>query len=249
MLRSDLCDYSDAYIVVKGKFFVADPDNDAYDKKLAFKNTPPFNSWITKINNTLINNVKDLVIVMPKYNLTEYCKIYRKMTGSLWNYYRDEPNLCAENNIDYSIKDSKSFNYKTSITGKLECDDVEKDDVKIVVLLKYLSNSWRTLGMPLISCEVSLALTGSESCVLTSKVTREANPDADAAVDEINNPTGKTFKIKDTKLYVSVVTLSAENDNKLLQQLKTRFERTISWNKYRSEMSNKTKNNNLNYLI
>ena len=64
-----------------------------------------------------------------------------------------------------------------------------------------------------------------------------------------DSPESATFKIKDYKLYVPVVTLSAENDNKHLQQLKTGFQRTIKWNKYRSEMSNQTKNNNLNYLI
>ena len=115
--------------------------------------------------------------------------------------------------------------------------------------LKYLSNFWRTLDISLINCEVSLTLTWSEKCVITSKATREADPDADPAVDEINNPTNATFKIKDTKLYVPVVTLSAENDNKLLRQLKTGFKRTIKLNRYRSEMSNQTNNNNLNYLI
>ena len=65
-----------------------------------------------------------------------------------------------------------------------------------------------------------MTLTWSENCVITSKATREADPDADPAVDQINNPTGATFKIKDTKLYVPLVTLSAENDNKLLEQLK-----------------------------
>ena len=74
------------------------------------------------------------------YNLLEYSKNYRKTTGSLWNYYRDEPNSGAVGKINYSIKDSKPFNYKTSITGKLEGNNVEKDDVEIVVPLKYLSN-------------------------------------------------------------------------------------------------------------
>ena len=82
MLRSDLCDYSDAYIVVKGKITVTNPNNNAYDKKLAFKNNAPFRSRISKINNT---------------------------TGSLWNYYREEPNSGAVGNINYSIKNSKSF--------------------------------------------------------------------------------------------------------------------------------------------
>ena len=88
-----------------------------------------------------------------------------------------------------------------------------------------------------------------KSCVLTSKATRDDDPDADPAADEINNPTNATFKITDCKLYVPVVTLLAENDNKLLEQLKTGYKRTIKWNKYRFEMYNQTKNNNLNYLI
>ena len=91
-----------------------------------------------------------------------------------------------------------------------------------------------------------LTLTWSEKCVITSKATREADPDADPAVDEINNPTSASFKITDFTLHV---TLLAENDNKMLEQLKTGFKRTIKWNKYRSEISNETRNNNLNYLI
>ena len=109
----------------------------------------------------------------------------------------------------------------------MEDSNKAKENVEIVVLLKYLNNFWRRLDMPLINCEVSLILTWSKTCVLTSKATRNV-----ARVDSINNPTGATFKIKDKKLYVPVVTLSAENDNKLLEQLKTGFKRTIKWNKY-----------------
>ena len=96
-----------------------------------------------------------------------------------------------------------------------------------------------------------MTLTSSENCVITGKATREADPDGDPAVAGINNPTNATFKIKDTKLYVPVVTLSAKNDRTkmILEQLKTGFKRKVKWNKYRSEMSNQTKNNNLNYLI
>ena len=86
--------------------------------------------------------------------------------------------------------------------------------------LKYLSNCFRTLNIPLINSEIDLILTWSENCVLTSKETR----DADLA---INNPTNGTFKITDTKLYVPVVTLSTENDKTLLEQLRTGFKRTI----------------------
>ena len=231
MLKSDLCDYSDAYIVVKGKITVANPNNNAYDKKLAFKNNAPFTSCISKINNTLIDNAKDLDVVMPMYNLLEYSKNYRKTTGSLLNCYRDEPNSGAVGNINYSIKNSKSFDYKSSITGKLESNNVGKGDVETVVPLKYLSNFWRTLNTPSINCEVSLTLTWSENCVITSKATREADLDVDPAVAGINNPTNAVFKITDCKLYVPVVTLSAENVNKLLEQLKTGFKRTIKWNK------------------
>ena len=115
--------------------------------------------------------------------------------------------------------------------------------------LKYLSNFWITLDIPSINCEVSLALTWSENCVMTSEATRKADPDANPAADEIDNPKNATFKIKDTKLYIPVVTLSAGNDNKLLGQFKTGFKRKIKLNKYRSEISNQTRNNNLNYLI
>ena len=78
MLRSDLSDYSDAYIVVKRTITVTDPDNDAYDKELTLKNNAPFVSCILKLNNTLIDNSEDLDIVMPMYNLLEYSKNYKK---------------------------------------------------------------------------------------------------------------------------------------------------------------------------
>ena len=249
MLRSDLCDYSDTYIFVKGNITVTNANNNAYDKKLALKNNAPFLNCISKINKTLIDNAEDLDIVMPMYNLIEYSKNYGKTTRNLWNYYRDESNSGAVGNINYFIKDSKSFDYKTSITGELEGNNVEKVDVEITVPLKYLSNSWRTLDIPLINCEVSLTLIWSENCVLTSKAKRDADSHADLPVAGINNATSASFKTKDTKLYVPVVTLSAKNDNKILEQLKTGFKRTIAWNKDRSEMSSQTKNNNVNYLI
>ena len=98
MLRSDSCNFSDVYIVVKGTIAVTNPDNDAYDKKLALKNSAPFVSYISKINNTLIDNAEDLDVVMPMYNLLEYSKNYSKTTGSFWNYNKDEPNNRADNN-------------------------------------------------------------------------------------------------------------------------------------------------------
>ena len=128
-------------------------------------------------------------------------------------------------------------------------DNLTKNKVKIVVPLKYLSNFWRHLDIPLINCEVELILTWFKNCVLIDKSTREAIYGANPVVYEINNPEDATFTITDVKLFVPVVTLSKENDIKLLEQLKTGFKRTIKWNKYRSQMSIQPKNNNLNYLI
>ena len=133
MLRLDLCDYSDPYIIVKGnitvtkKIFTADgfeaPNNTADnvtatnttndnafgEKKLVFKNNAPLINCVSKINRVKIDNAEDLDVVMPIYNLLEYSKNCRKATGSLWNYYRDEPNGGVNDGIDYSILGSKSF--------------------------------------------------------------------------------------------------------------------------------------------
>ena len=89
ILRSDLCDYSDAYIIVKGDITVTNPNNTKRKKALAFKNNAPFINCISKINGIKIDNAEDLDVVMPMYNLLEYSKNYRKTTGRLWNYYRD----------------------------------------------------------------------------------------------------------------------------------------------------------------
>ena len=96
--------------------------------------------------------------------------------------------------------------------------------------MKQFSKNTRLLTIPLTNCEINLILTWSDNCVIASKATR----DADLAVAAVTNPKIATFKITDTKLDVPVVTLSTENDNKLLEQLKTGFKRTIKRNKYRS---------------
>ena len=138
MLQSDLCDYSDAYIVVKGTINVTDPNNNAYDKKSTFKNNVSFISCISKINYTFIDNTEDLDIVMSVYNLIEYSKNYLKTTGSFWNCYRNEPNSGAVGDINYSVRGSKSFDYKTSITGRLEG--------KIKTYWQFLENSRYTIN-------------------------------------------------------------------------------------------------------
>ena len=125
----------------------------------------------SKINNVLIVNGEELDIVTTMYNLIEYSKNYSKTSGSLWNNYRDElTNDTNDNNsFNKNVVNSKSFKYKTSIIGSTYNVDENNDayvankastkDVETVVQLKHLSNSWRTLNMSLISCEVSLTLT------------------------------------------------------------------------------------------
>ena len=131
MLRSDLCDYSDAYVWVKGKITVTNPNDKAnFDKDLTLINNAPFVSCISKINNELVENAEDLDIVMPMYNLLEYSKNYEKASGFLFNYYRDEPSELiigdGDNAINISIRNSKSFDYKTEITGSLDGSEDEK---------------------------------------------------------------------------------------------------------------------------
>ena len=192
---------------------------------------------------------------MPMYNLLEYSKNYEKTSGSLFNYYRDEPKEHTigdgNNAINISIRNSESFDHKTKIVGSLAAGELEKDDVEIAIPLKYLGNFCRRLDIPLINCEITLILSWSEKYVLVGKALRNApDPQPNPPIAAINSPTDEKFEITDCKLYVPVVTLSVENDNKLLEQLKSGFRITIiKWNKYMSQMSNQNKNNNLNYLI
>ena len=168
MLRSDLCDYSDAYIAVKRRISVAGTNaNNRRKKKPTFKNNTPFRSCISKINNTFVNNAEDLDIVMPVYNLLEYKDNYSIISGSLWNYCRDEVNDAANENknngaINFRIKNdktttSKSSEYKTKLMRSTP-DSASGLNVEVVVPLEYLSNFWRSLDLPLINCEVEVAM-------------------------------------------------------------------------------------------
>ena len=148
MLRSDICDYSSAYIVVKGTI-TAEGDNNANkrNKNLAFKNDAPFIDCISKFNGIKTDNAEDLDVAISMYNLLEYSNNYRKTTGTLWNYYRDEPSNPLSSN-------SGSFKYKTSIEGKTPENNDSLTNVNVVIPLKYLSNFWKSLDIPLVNCEV-----------------------------------------------------------------------------------------------
>ena len=266
MLRSSLCDYSDAYILAKGTVTVTAPGanndaNDTRDKRnrpLILKNNAPFVSCITRINGKLIEDADDLDIVMPMYNLLEYSKNYRKTIGSLYNYYRDE--LTNDNNdssANINVVNSEAFKYKNKITGKTynvnagaDGYDVNKNGtrkVELAIPLKYLGNFWRAISIPLISCEVFLELKWNKNCAVTSLERRQV--DAGPPIVRDNAPMGATFAIIDCKLYVPVVTLSKDDEIKLLTSLKSGFKREIIWNKYRSQRTTEEVNNNLNILI
>ena len=150
----------------------------------------------------------------------------------MFNYYRDEPNEitigAGYNAINISIRYSKSFDYNNKITGSLDVGEDVKEDVEIAIPLKYLGNFWRILDIPLINCEITLVLSWYKECLLVGRAFR--GPPA-AVANRINSPTSAKFEITDCKLYVPVVTLSAENDNKLLEQLKSGFRRSMKWNK------------------
>ena len=283
MLRSNLCDYSDAYILVKGTIRVNGIVNGVKNeilrrnRLLILTNNAPFVSCMTKINNEFIEDADDFDIVMPMYNLLEYSKNYRKTIGSLYNYYRDE--LSDDNNPNNfpntNVVNSNTFKYKNKITGNTynvadgaaghNANRVRKQDVELAIPLKYLGNFWRALNIPLISFEVFLKLKLKKNCVITSLEQRQV----DAGPPVVNGTTtGATVAINDCKLYVPVVTLSKDDEIRLLTNLKSRFTREIIWNKYRSQINLKSRftreiiwnkyrsqmtieaiNNNLNILI
>ena len=144
------------------------------------------------------------------YNLIEYSDNYSDTSGSLWNFKRDK----IINNADVTNdNNSPSFKYKASIIGNTENNGI-KTEVKIAIPLKYLINFWRSLEMPLVNCKIELSLNWIEKCLLTT---------ANTAI----------FKIIDVKLYVPVVTLSAEDNVKLLKLLSEGFKRTVYWNEYK----------------
>ena len=252
MFRADLCNYSDAYIFVKRVVTVTNPDNakNWINKSVASKNNVPLINWISKTNNVLIDNAEDLDVALPMYNLLEYIPNYRKTAVNLWIYCRYKPS----NPLFFS---SESFKYKKSITGNtynfLDCDGeydaekVRKNEAEIFAPLKHLNNSWRTLEIPLINCEIEMILTWSKNSVLPDMAVRAAgNNDKPTAIVA---PNGLEFQLKDTKLYVPFVSLSKKDDKILLKQLKSWYKWTIKWKKYRTLMTIPTNKHNLNYLI
>ena len=207
VIKHNLCDYSDAYMLVTGNI-----QNKPANSLVAFKNCAPFRTCDVTINDEHVEKAEDLDIVMPMYNLLEYSDNYQDSTGSLYQFKRDEP---PDDNADVANTTS-SLVYKSKLISGTDDNNVNK--VKLVVHLKYISSFFRSLEMPLVNCKIDLELTWHKDCMVSS---------ANAAAGQV-----VSFMITNTKLYVPVVTLSTEDNTNLTKQLSEGFKRSIYWNQY-----------------
>ena len=221
VLKPNLGDYAEAYILVDGTIRGTGGDNNT---TLALKNCAPFTKCNLEINDEHIDIAKNLDVVIPMYNLIEYSN---NSSATLCQYKRYEP---PEANAidDLTVDNSNSFKYKVSLLGNpVVADNIAKGSVKVVVPLKYLSKFFRSLEMPLINCKIKLNLTWKKECVLST--------DAGNAV----------FIINDTKMYVPVATLSKEDNKDFIEQQNKRFQRSIYWNEYKTKEINKNADANV----
>ena len=209
-IKSSLCDYSDAFILVTGNVTVAANN----DTDVAFKNCAPFSTCKAVINDVFADKVDHIDVAMSMYNLIEFSHNYSDTSGSLLEFKRDE---VRANNADLTIDDSESFKYKGALVEKTSNHNngkISLKDTKIVVPLKYLSNFWRSLELPLINLKVHLELNWIEDCTLSS------------------DGNSSKFEITDAKLHVPIVTLSTKDSVNLTKQLSEGFKRSVYWNSY-----------------
>ena len=215
VLKPNLCDYAEAYILVDGTIRATNAVNAT---RLALKNCAPFTKCNLEINYEHVDTAEKLDIVMPMYNLIEYSDNYQDSSATLYQYKPDEP---PEDDAvpDLTADNSDSFKYNvTEVAGNAA--GVRRLNVKVVVPLKYLRNFFRSLEMPLINCKIKLNLTWKKECVLSTG--------AGEAV----------FIINDRKLYVPVVTLSKEDNKDFIEQKNKKFQRSIYWNEYKTKEIN-----------
>ena len=228
VLKPNLCDYVEAYILVNGTIRAAAADGNT---RLALKNCAPFTKCNLEINDEHVDTAENLNIIIPMYNLIEYSDNYQDSPATLYQYKRDEAPE-ADAVADLTADNSIFFKYKISLLGNPDVDGgIAKRSVKVVVPLKYLSIFFRSLEMPLINCKIKLHLTWKKECVLS-------NYDGDAV-----------FIINDTKMYVPVVTLSKEDNNNFIEQQNKGFQRSIYWNEYKKKEQEENANaNNFKYI-
>ena len=218
IIKSNLCDYSDAYILVTGNITATGGDANT---RVAFKNCAPFTKCITHINDEHVDNADNLDIIMPMYNLIEYSDNYWDTSGSLWQFKRDEQNMNNGNPANVTTDDSSSFKYKSSFFKPLTAaDNGVFKDVEIAVPLKYLSNFWRSLEMPLINCKTHLQINWTKNCVMSTVA-------------------NTTFEITNTKLYVPIVTLSSKDNVNLVKLLEERLKKPVYWNECQTKIESR----------
>ena len=210
VIKPNLCDFSDAYILVTGNV-----QNKPANSVVAFKNCAPFRTCDVTINDEHVEKAEDLDIVMPMHNLLEYSDNYQNSTGSLYQFKRDEQ---PDDNADVANV-TISLVYKSKLIKGTDNNNV--NNVKLVVPLQYLSNFFRSLEMPVVNCKIDLELTWHKDFMISS---------VDAAAGQV-----VSFMITNTKLYVPVVTLSTNDNTNLTKQLNKGFKRTIYWNQYVSK--------------
>ena len=217
VLKLNLCDYAEAYILIDGTIRAAADDANT---RLALKNCAPFTKCNLEINDEHVDTAENLDITMPMYNLIEYSDNYQDSSATLYQYKRDE---APEDDAvaDLTADNSSSLKYKISLLGNLVvANNIARINVKVVVPLKYLSNFFRSLEMPLINCKIKLNLTWKNKCVLST--------------DDGN----AVFIINDTKMYVPVVTLSKKDNKDFIEQGDKVFQRSIYWNEYKTKEIN-----------
>ena len=165
VLKPSLCDYVEAYILVDGIIKGTGGNNNT---RLALKNCAPFTKCNLEINDEHVDTAENLDITMPMYNLIEYSDNYQDSSATLYQYKRDEsPEANAIN--DVTTNTSSSFKYKFELLVNPVLDgNIAKRSVKVVVPLKYLSNFFKSLEMPLINCKIKLNLTWKKECVLST---------------------------------------------------------------------------------
>ena len=217
VLKSNLCDYAEAYILIDGTIRATNALNAT---RLALKSCAPFTKCNLEINDEHVDTAENLDITMPMYNLIEYSDNYQDSSATLYQYKRDEPQEANAIN-DLTTDTSSSFKYKVSLLGNpVVANNIARINVKVVVPLKYLSNFFRSLEMPLINCKIKLNLTWKKECVLST--------------DD-----GKSvFIINDTKLCVPVVTLPKEDNKDFIEQQNKKIQRSIYWNEYKTKEIN-----------
>ena len=231
VIKPNLYDYSDAYVLVVGDIKVADV---ATDTNFTFKNCVPFTRCVTHINEGHVQTAENLDIIMSMYSLIEDFN-YADSSGSLYQFKRDEsPMNDAGNSNNVALDNLRFFKYKESLLGKAadaDGNDRSLKNTKIVVPLKYLCNFFRLLEMPLINCKLHLELNWNNNCVMYGA-------DTYAGGDNVSNRE-TTLKITSTKLYVPIVTLSTKDNVNLTKQLNEGFKRSVYWNEYKSKIETK----------